>query len=80
MIKEKIKKNNKILTFDIPVEFFLVRFIEVNSGGNRGPEKSVRFKDAFALDCPLRERVFYKSLLGICPGQNIMSVLRRCPL
>ena len=33
-----------------------------------------------ALECPLWRDFVIKDSLGICPGQNVLSVLERCPL
>ena len=48
-----------------------------NYGSNvhAGLEKSVRF-----MDCPLCRGFVIRDSLGICPGQNFLSVLERCPL
>ena len=48
---------------------------DYGSNVHAGLEKSVRF-----MECPLWRGFVIKDSLGIRLGQNVLSVLERCPL
>ena len=42
-------------------------------------KKKCPLYEVSALECPLWRGFVVKDSLGICPGQNFLSVLERCP-
>ena len=48
---------------------------DYGSNVHAGLEKIVRF-----IECPLWRSFVIRDSLGICPGQNFLSVLEKCPL
>ena len=48
---------------------------DYGSNVHAGLEKIVRF-----MECPLWRSFVIRDSLEICPGQNFLSVLEKCPL